>query len=88
MINKKLSKLDAEKKIQDFFKNLNNQTTKEMKKIKTLAMHHHISLNKYKRLFCKKCLSPYKSPIIRIKKGIKSLTCKECGYVNRYKMKI
>ena len=85
---KKNSKKEAEKEINDFFKNINNKTPKEIKKIKKFAMSQNIKLKEFRKKFCKKCLTPYKIPKTRIKKRIKSITCKKCGYVSRYKLKV
>lgn len=83
-----LSKTEAQKKIRDFFLDIKNKTPKEIKKIKRLAMHYHISLNKYKKLYCKKCFSVfnYKNSEIRIKRGFKIVRCRECGNRGRYKI--
>lgn len=82
-----LSKTESQKKIRDFFLELKDKTPKEIKKIKRLAMHYHISLNKYKKLYCKKCFSVFnsKNSEIRIKKEFKIVRCKECGNIKRYK---
>lgn len=85
---KNLSKSDAEKKIAEFFSGIKNKSSKEIKKIKSLAMNKKISLKKYRKLFCKKCLTPYSgNEKIRIKKGIKSVECKSCGKINRWKVR-
>jgi len=81
-------KPEAEKQIKDFFFNIKNKTSKEIKKIKRLAMKKNIPLKELRKTFCKKCFVPYKNPEIRVKKSIKSITCKECGYVGRFKLKI
>ncbi len=83
----KLSKTEAQKQIQEFFSNIKNKTPREIKKIKKLAMSYNIKLGEKKKLFCKKCYEPYKNSKIRIKKKIKSIVCKECGHVSRWKMK-
>ena len=84
---KKTSKTENEKKILGFFSDIKNKTPKEIKKIKKLAMSHNIKLKEFRKKFCKKCLSPYKNPKIRIKNKIKSITCENCGYISRYKIK-
>ena len=83
----KFSKTEAKKEIQEFFSNIKNKTSREIKKIKRLAMKHNISIKEKRKLFCKKCFAPYKNPKIRIKNKIKSVTCKECGYVARWGIK-
>ncbi|RKX82079.1 MAG: hypothetical protein DRP57_10665 [Spirochaetes bacterium] len=86
-MNKKISKTDAEKIINEFFKNIQNKTPKEIKKVKKLAMSKNIALKEKRKLFCKKCLTPYKNPKIRIKNKLKSITCNNCNYISRWKMK-
>ncbi len=84
----KLSKTEAEKTVAEFFLDIKNKSSKEIKKIKSLAMNKKISLKKYRRLFCKKCLIPYSGyEKIRIKNKIKSLECKNCKKINRWKIK-
>ena len=86
---KKLAKSEAERQIKEFFSNLKDKTPKQVKKIKKLAMKHNLHLGKLRKLFCKKCYSPYNlsETKIRINKGIKSITCRNCDYVNRWGMK-
>ena len=81
---KKISKRDAKNQIVEFFSNIEGKTPKEVKKIKKLAMGFNLPLREKRKSFCKKCLSPYKIPKIRIKNKIKSITCRECGYVGRW----
>ena len=83
---KTLSKTEARKQIQEFFEDTKNKTPKAVKKIKKLAMNHNISLKENKKLFCKKCLTPYQNSKIRIKNKIKSITCNKCGYINKWKI--
>ena len=84
---KKIPKTEAKKQIQEFFLNIKSKTAKEVKKIKRLAMKHNIPLKELRKTFCKKCFSPYKNPKIRIKNKIKLITCNECGYTTRWKLK-
>ncbi|MBM3228366.1 hypothetical protein FJZ20_00535 [Candidatus Pacearchaeota archaeon] len=84
---KKISSKEAREKIQNFFSSLNNRTPKEIKKIKRLAMKHNLKLKDNKKNFCRKCLSIYKNPKIRIKRGIKNIECETCGYISRWKIK-
>jgi RNase P subunit RPR2 len=84
---KKFSKTEVEKKIKDFFENIEDKTPKEVKKIKKLAMSQNISLKDFRKKFCKKCFSPLGNSKIRVKEGIKSIECKNCGQINRWKMK-
>jgi len=83
---KKLSKSEANKEIEEFFSNLKSKTPKEIKKIKRLAANSNIRLGEKRKLFCKKCLAPYKNPKVRITKGTKTVECENCGYVVRYKI--
>ena len=83
---KKLSKSEAEKEIEEFFKHIKNKTPKEVKKAKKLAMRHSIKLGNKRKLFCKKCFSPYNNQKIKIKNGMKTIICRNCDYVNRWKI--
>ena len=84
---KKLSKTEAKKQIEFFFHDLENKTSKDVKKIKRLAARQNISLREKRKMFCKKCLNPYQNPKIRIKNKIKKFTCEKCGYVAKMKLK-
>jgi RNase P subunit RPR2 len=84
---KKPSKSEAEKKIKEFFEKIKNKSPKEVKKIKKLAMSESIPLKDLRKTFCKKCLTPFENPKVRIKEGIKIVTCKKCGHLNRWKIK-
>jgi RNase P subunit RPR2 len=82
-----LTKSQAEKEIKEFFEDMNSKTPKEIKKIKKLAMKYSIKLGKQRRLFCKKCFTPYSANSkIRIKKGIRLIECPKCKLVSRYKI--
>ena len=83
---KKLSKTEAEKQIADFFKDTENKSAKDVKKIKRLAMSHNIQLKELRKKFCKKCYSPLKGKI-RIKNKKKVIICENCGSTSRWKMK-
>jgi len=83
----KLSKSQVQKKIEDFFSDIKNKTPREVKQIKRLAMSKNLPLREKRKLFCKKCLMPYKNPKIRIKKNKKVVECENCGYVARWKIK-
>ena len=85
---KKIPKKEAEKQIEDFFLDIKNKTPEEIKKMKRLAMSYNIKLGEKKKLFCKKCFTPYSGKEeIRINKGIKSIKCGNCGYINRWRIK-
>jgi len=84
----KLSKTEAQEKIKEFFKNIKNKTPKEIKKIKKIAMNKKIPLKEKRKLFCEKCLNHYSgNEKIRIRKIMKSVECKNCGYIARWKVK-
>ena len=87
MIKSKISKTEVESQLKQFFSNIKDKAPKEVKKIKRLAMRHNLPLKDKRKLFCKKCYSPYKNPKIRIKNKIKTVTCENCGYVVRWKRK-
>ena len=99
---KNISKKDAERMIEDFFLDIKNKNSrlsqarsgqtkslaKQVKKIKSLAMNKKILLKEKRKLFCQKCLAPYSGKEkIRIKKGMKSIECTNCGKVNRWKVR-
>ena len=84
---KKPSRTESIKKIDDFFKNPQGKTPKDVKKIKSLAMSYNLPLKERRKAFCKKCLNPYLNPKIRIKNQLKSITCEKCGFVVRWKIK-
>ena len=84
---KKISRLQTEKEITNFFKeNIEEKSPRQIKKIKTLAMSNNFPLKEFRKQFCKKCLTPYKKPRICIKNKIKSVTCENCGYISRWKL--
>jgi RNase P subunit RPR2 len=83
---KKPSRTESKKQIQEFFKDTKNKSPKEIKKIKRLAMQNNISLKDQRKKFCKKCFSPYRNPKTRTKNKTKSVTCKNCSYVARWKI--
>ena len=83
---KKISKTEAKKKIDLFFKEIKTKNSKEINKIKKLAMSKNIPLKDKKKLFCKKCLIPYNNSKIRIKDKTKSVICNNCDYICRWKI--
>jgi RNase P subunit RPR2 len=86
---KKVSKTEAKKQIEEFFSDIRNKSPKEIKKIKKLAMRYNLPLKEKRKLFCKKCLSPYfGKEKIRIKNKFKTIICKNCNYMSRWKLKI
>lgn len=84
---KTLSKSESKIRIEEFFNNLKDKTPAEIRKIKKLAMKHNVQLKNFRKKFCKKCYSAYRKPKVRIKKGIKSVTCENCGNVSRWEMR-
>ncbi|MBI2448828.1 hypothetical protein HYV49_00870 [Candidatus Pacearchaeota archaeon] len=83
----KKGKKEAEHKIEEFFADIKGKTPKEVRKIKKLAMSYNIKLKEKRKAFCKKCLTPFIIPKIRIKKGMKIIICDKCGAVSRWRMK-
>ncbi len=87
-MNFKISKKEAEQKINEFFKGVKNKSPNEIKKIKRLAANKKILLKEKRKLFCKKCLNPYSgNEKIRIKNNLKSVECLNCGNISRWKIK-
>jgi len=84
---KKLSKSEAQKQIEDFFKTIHCKTPKEVKKIKKLAMAHNIKLGEKRKLFCKKCYVPYEDFSLRVKNNMIKVVCGNCEGVGRWKVK-
>ena len=83
---KKLSKIEAEKQIEKFFKNIRLKNPEEIKKIKKLAMRYNIQLGNLRKKFCKKCFTP-RLKVIGIKNKVKRIQCENCGYISRWKIK-
>jgi RNase P subunit RPR2 len=84
---KKISKPEAQKQIKNFFEHAESKKPEEVKKIKKLAMGNNIQLKELRKNFCKRCCFLLGDSKVRIKNGIKSVECKNCGYVSRWKMK-
>lgn len=82
----KLTKKQAEEKIEEFFFDLKNKKPEEIMKIKRLAMKHNIKLGKERKKFCQKCFS-IKLEVKSVKKGMKTVKCKNCGKTIRWKIK-
>lgn len=82
-----ISKTELQKEINEFFSNIKNKTPIEIRKIKKLAMNKKISLKNYRKLFCKYCLIPFSGDEkIRVKNKVKSIECKHCKKISRWKM--
>jgi len=82
---KTLTKEKAEEEIKDFFRNIENKTPEQIKKIKKLAMHYNIKLGEKRKKFCKKCFSA-RLKVKSIKRGVKTTECENCGKVSRWKI--
>ena len=82
----KLTKSEAEKEIKEFFKNIKDRKSREIKKIKRLGMKHNIKLRALKKRFCKKCYST-ELKVRSIKNKIKTVECKKCKSIMRWKIK-
>jgi RNase P subunit RPR2 len=88
---KKSNKEDTKQKINEFFCDLEEKNPGDVMKIKKLAMSQNIKLGDKKKKVCKKCLTvivPGKNCEIKIKNNTKNVKCLECGFVNRWKLKI
>jgi len=86
MENKRLAKEEINENIADFFKNIENKTPEEIKKIKKSAMHYNIKLGALRKNFCKKCFSP-NLKIKSIKNGKKKIECENCHAIFRWNLK-
>ena len=84
-MKQKISKSETKKNIEEFFKEIQNKTPKEIKKVKKDSMNKNIPLKGLRKKFCKKCFNPYKNPEIRIKNKMKRIICENCGFLSRYK---
>ena len=82
----KLSKTEARKEIEEFFKDIKSKSGKEIKKIKKLAMSSNVKLGDERKKFCKKCFSP-RLKVIGVRNKIKRVLCEDCDYVTRWKIK-
>jgi len=85
-MKEEISKSEAENKINEFFLDIINKTPKEIDKIKKLAMTKKTKLKEKRKFFCKYCSFPYKNSKIKIKNKMKSVTCQNCGKINRWKI--
>jgi len=82
-MKKELSKGEAKKKIDDYFKG--KLDPEKTKKIKRLAMKYKIRLGDYRKRFCKKCFADLMGGKIRITKNYKNVGC-NCGEKNKFKI--
>ena len=87
-MKKQLLKEEIREKIDHFFSQEKELDSKDIKKIKILAMRFNIKLGKHRRRFCKRCCADlnYKSRKIRVTKAQKSVACEKCRIINRWKL--
>ena len=85
-MDKKISKKEIHKHIEEFFKEILKKTPKEIKKIKKLAMSKKIPLGELRKTFCKHCHSPYTEPSIRIKNDKLTIICENCEKKSGWKI--
>ena len=85
--NKNLSKQEIQEHLDKVFSS--NPSKEQIKKAKKLAMSKNIKLRGLRKNFCKKCYSFFdsKNSEIRIKKGFKTVRCKNCNHITRYRLK-
>jgi len=86
-MKKDFSRKEVEAIVNEFSDNPKGKTPDDIKRMKKLAMSKNVKLKNARKLFCKKCLSLYGEVKIRIRKGIKSVTCEKCGFVNRWNIR-
>lgn len=83
-----LSKKEVQQKIETFFLDLKNKSSKEVRKIKRLAANKKISLKEERKKFCKYCFVPFLGKEkVRIRNRIKSIECLNCKKISRWKVK-
>lgn len=78
-----MSKTVAREKIDRHFSGVRD--AKSNRKIKVLAMKNRIRLGKLKSNFCKKCYANLEGKT-RVSKSLKTIECKNCGFVNKIKI--
>ncbi len=79
----KLSRSEAHRLIEDFFRQTEQLDPSEVKKMKNLAMKHNIKLGKYRTQFCNACHADLRKGSIRVSKTHKTVTCESCGKDNK-----
>jgi RNase P subunit RPR2 len=84
-MKKNLSKAQAREEIDEFFRHIRLRSSDGVRKISRLANAYKIKLGDRRKLFCKKCLSPYRHPKIVIKNDFTRMTCEKCGRESRWK---
>ena len=83
---KKISKIQAKEEIDLFFSDMKSKNSKNVRKMKKLAMNHNIKLGDRKKLFCKKCFTPHNNSSINLKKSFMNIICGKCAHKNRWKL--
>ena len=83
-MKQKFSRKEVIEKIDSFFRQT-ELDSKDVPKIKRLAMKYNIKLGGYRRRFCKKCFSDLRKGRVRVTKCYKTVVCK-CGEKNRWKI--
>ena len=82
----KLSKIEANERVEEFFKDLKNKSPEEIRKIKKMAAHYNIKLGDKRKKFCKECFSQ-NLRVKSVKNKAKTTECKDCGAISRWKIK-
>ncbi|MEM2954838.1 MAG: hypothetical protein QW625_02725 [Candidatus Nanoarchaeia archaeon] len=83
-------KKDIERKIAEFFEEIEQKSSEEVKKIKKIAMSCNIRLGELRKNFCKNCYTPLIPGLtckIKIKNKKRIVKCKVCGFLNRQEIK-
>jgi RNase P subunit RPR2 len=87
MVKKRINKIEAKKRMEEVFSDIDKKDSSDIKKIKKIVMSANIPLKEKRKLYCKFCLKPYKNPKIKIKDGMKRIMCDRCGFISRWKLK-
>ena len=80
-----LTRKEAQERINDFFKHIDEKSSDEIRKIKKLAMKFNIRLGNLRKKFCRKCYSS-KLRFKGIKNKVKTSECEECRNLMRWKV--
>jgi len=75
---------EAREKIEEFFKDIENKHSEDIRKIKKLAMAFNLKLGERRKKFCKKCYST-RLKVLGIKNKVKRVRCENCESVMRWK---
>jgi RNase P subunit RPR2 len=82
-MKKKISRKEAIEKINLFFQQ-SVFDSKDVRKIKRLAMKYNIKLGVNRKKFCKKCFNDLDNGKVRVTKFYKTVECLNCGQRNRW----